>query len=349
MSTYAAARPASGGGALARQWASGRQLALVERLAFSYRAYAPDIPVFRILPLALDTPVLLNALTRVATGRSTELLQAAKFGLIRLYAAVDVVAEVEEKLVVRATRAGIGEEELRRVWTDELRPLLRVVDTSAVEHPRLAPILARDPLDRPTAVLSLFIGARLTWSSDRDLRDGGYADALRVELIVAAQAVGQFDLTAHFVLNISAAAIEAGARALMRAIDHPGPERTVAIAVIIVTLGVLTVAVLKDSERVKQTAATVAQRGLEALGEASRYRAAKEAALPAFLPPASSEPLPVRIAHALAFAPAPLTASELADVLRDRGQQVTIGEIDAALCAYKMFASGDCGWQLGSW
>jgi hypothetical protein len=185
-----------------RRWASGRELDHIEQLAFGYRAHLAHASFLRILPVALDANVVLNAVARAATGKSTELLDAAKLGLIRLYVGETVPAEVERNLAWRAKKAGVPLERLEHCWR-EVRPLLRVVDTGRIEHPALERIIERHPVDRPTAVLSLFIGARLTWSTDRDLREEGYADRLRVDVLVAAQTVGQFDLSAHIALNIS--------------------------------------------------------------------------------------------------------------------------------------------------
>lgn len=332
-----------------RCWASGRDLDRIEQLAFAYHPQWTAASFLRILPVAVDANVLLNAVARLATGRGSDLLAAARLGLIRVYVGQTIPTEVENHLADRARVARVPVAEFVRVWRKEVEPCLRVVETEGFEHPRLAPIIARDREDRPTAVLSLFVGARLTWSSDRDLRAEGYAERLNVAIVVAAQQVGQFDLSAHLALNISSESLSAAGRAAMRAIDRPGTERTIAIVVVTVALGALTVAVLNDAQRVKQTAARVAQLGMEALQDFAKYRAAEGGKLPAIPVPAATEPLHIRLAHALALAPAPLTAPELVAVLGVTGARSTAAEIEATLRNYRAFVPSRHGWQLGSW
>lgn len=332
-----------------RRWASGRDLDLIEQLAFAYRAQLPRASFLRILPVAVDADVLLNAVARVAAGKPSDLLGAARLGLIRVYVGESVPGEVEAGLAWRAQKAGVAVAELERIWTTDVRPRLRVVETGTLDHPGLARIIDRDPTDRPTAVLSLFIGARLTWATDHDLRDEGYAERLNVEVIVAAQTVGKFDLAAHLALNISSETLSAAGRAVLRAIDHPGPERTVAIVVVLLAAGALTVALIKDADRVKQTAARIAETGVEALQQLSSQRSEAGGKLPAIPVPAASEPLPVRLGHALAVAPAPLTTEEIADVVRATSTPVETSEIETTLRSYRMFVAGQHGWQLGSW
>lgn len=331
-----------------RCWASGRELDYIERLAFAYRAHLLHAHFLRILPVALDANVVLNAAARAASSKSTELRDAAKLGLIRLYVGETVPAEVERNLARRAQKAGVSVERLEQCWC-EFRPLLRVVDTGTLEHAGLARIIERHPIDRPTAALSLFIGARLTWSTDHDLRKEGYADKLRIDVIVAAQTVGQFDLSAQLALNISSESITAAGGAAMRAIDHPGPERAVAIVVLLLAAGALTVALIKDAERVKQTAASIAEHGIKALQQLSAYRTEEGAKLPVIPMPAATESLAVRLAHALAVAPAPLTSQEVAVVLRVTGTPVDLAEIESTLRTHRMFVAGRHGWQLGVW
>ncbi len=350
MATRADVTPTTSSAGQTRRWASGRELSLLERFAFAYGgALHPAVPFLRILPVAVDTNVLLGALVRAATGRKTDLLDAATLGLIRIYVGETVPAEVERNLSYRAEQARVPVTSLERTWTEQLRPLLRIVDTAAVDHPGLIRIAERHPPDRPTAVLSLFIGARLTWSTDRDLRDEGYAERLNLEIVIAAQKVGEFDLSAHLALDISSETIGAAGRALMRAIDRPGTERTVALLVLVLVAGALTVALIKDADRVTQTAARIAEEGVEALREISRYRGQAGAQIPAIPAPPTSEPLPMRLAHALAAAPAPLSVDEIAEVLEATGSKVDRAEVEATLRAYPMFVRGPHGLQLGTW
>ena len=274
---------------------------------------------------------------------------AARKGVVRIYVGESIPGEVEEHLsdLERTTRVSAAD--LRRIWHDEVRPLLRLVQTGPFEHPSLSAIVARDPEDRPTAVLSLFIGARLTWSYDKDLHDEGYAERLNVEIVIAAQKVGQFDLSAHLALRISQQSLGAAGRAVIRAIERPGAERTVAIIVVLVAAGALTIALVRDADRVKQTAARVAHAGVEGLQALAKYRSEEGGKLPAIPVPAATEPSAVRLAHALAVAPAPLTTAELLAVLDATGAPVTVADVEMTLRGHRAFVVGRHGWQLGEW
>jgi len=332
-----------------RRWASGRELDHIEQLAFGYRAALPPGTFLRILPAAVDANVLLRVVARLARGMTSDLVSAAREGVIRIYVGETIVAEVEEHLadLVRTTRVPLAQ--LERVWRDEVCPHLRVVQTGTFDHPDLSTIIARDPDDRPTAVLSLFIGARLTWSYDKDLHDTGFAERLNVEIVIASRNVGRFDLSAHLALRISEESISAAGRGLMRAIEGPGATRNVVIAVVLVAATALTVALIKDPQRVKQTAARVAEVGIEGFQHMAKFRGEEGGRLPAIPTPATTEPLPLRLAHALAFAPAPLATGELVEILARTGAPVPTAEIETTLGSYRAFVRGRHGWQLGAW
>ncbi len=88
---------------------------------------------------------------------------------------------------------------------------------------------------------------------------------------------------------------------------------------------------------------------MEALEDLASYRTAEGGKLPAVRVPEAAEPLPVRIAHALALAPAPLTAAEVVSVLDASGASIATGEVEATLGSYRAFVAGRHGWQLGTW
>src|SRR2546430_10642317 len=81
-----------------RRWASGRELDHIEQLAFAYRAALPPRTFLPILPVAVDTNVLLRATARIARGLTSDLLVAAREGVIRIYVGETVNGEVEEHL-----------------------------------------------------------------------------------------------------------------------------------------------------------------------------------------------------------------------------------------------------------
>lgn len=88
---------------------------------------------------------------------------------------------------------------------------------------------------------------------------------------------------------------------------------------------------------------------MEALQELAKYRTEAGGKLPAIPVPATTEPLPVRLAHALAVAPAPLTTDEIVAVLDATGSSVAATEVEASLHSHRAFIVGRHGWQLGSW
>lgn len=106
----------------------------------------------------------------------------------------------------------------------------------------------------------------------------------------------------------------------------------------------LTVAVAKDAQRVRQTAARVAQVGMEALQELARYRTEESGTLPAIPVPTATDPVAVRLAHALALVPAPLTTTELVSVLGATRAPITAADIEGTLRSHRAFVPGRHGW-----
>lgn len=107
------ARPAPAG--RTRRWASGRELDHIEQLSFAYRALLHPGSVLRILPVGVDANVLLNSVARLASGRPSDLLGAARLGLIRIYVGESVPGEVERALAWRARKADVPVGDLERI------------------------------------------------------------------------------------------------------------------------------------------------------------------------------------------------------------------------------------------
>jgi predicted nucleic acid-binding protein len=128
-------------------------------------------------PLVADANVLNRDVIRAArTGKRTILLNAANSGLLRLFVADHVLAEVVEHAGRMAQRAKVSTGAYLECWQKQYLPLLRLVEVrdgllGAAEQARVdllaaGPAAMRDPDDVPTAVLTLQLGAVLL-STDR--------------------------------------------------------------------------------------------------------------------------------------------------------------------------------------
>lgn len=319
---------------------------IVERIAFAYQPVNLVVPFLRILPLALDASMLVNQVAYVVrTGRSG-LLLAADLGLLRLYVGETICDEVERNLIDRASSGQFNARHLLDAWRVEVMPRLRVVDTRGVDSPDLARLFARGASsDRPTALLSLALGAQLTLAEDRDLLDERYAVRFSVAVhLIAPRHAAFIDLTAHYALVLSAEGLTAIAQALRQTLATPGRGRTIALVLAGVAVGVLTVAVLHDAQRVGQTVEAVARHGVTALGDMVALRLEADRSTPEPILPSIDAPLWLRTARLLALAPAPLASTEIAQLVvapRDACESV--------LRSHALFVAGRDGWQLGDW
>jgi predicted nucleic acid-binding protein len=131
--------------------------------------------------MVVDTMAAINsACYRVRTGHPGLLeraIQLRHLGLVPLLAPRHVLEEVNEHLAARAREEGLDPDAVTQIWTQQLRPHIRVVDLAIRDHldPRLRGVLADDPDDLPTAALALLVAPAVVLSDDHDLVDHGFA------------------------------------------------------------------------------------------------------------------------------------------------------------------------------
>jgi predicted nucleic acid-binding protein len=137
-----------------------------------------------VYPAVVDANALHDDLLRMAAGRGrTLLLNAANSGVLRLFCAPHVLAEVDEHLDEWSARRRLDPAVVRATWATDVAPLLRCVDvptglTTDRERERLDH-LGRppatdprfcDPDDVPTATLALALNAPLLSRDKAPLR-----------------------------------------------------------------------------------------------------------------------------------------------------------------------------------
>ncbi|HEV8655019.1 MAG TPA: hypothetical protein VGR85_05850 [Candidatus Limnocylindria bacterium] len=329
-----------------RLWAGGHKATLVERIAFAYMLPTLAVPYLRVLPLALDASMLLNQVTYVVRKRQSGLLAAADLGVVRLFVGETVCAEVERNLVARAVSGRLDAHDLFDAWRTEVSPRLRIVDTTGIQSGALDRLFARGaPSDRPTAILSVALGAQLTIADDRDLLDERYAVRFTaaVHLVAPRQAM-LFDLRVHYGLVLSAESVRALATAVGQAFAQPGRTRAIAVVVGLAALGVLAILIVRDPQRAHQTMLELAGGTGRAIEELVGFRVSAGRATPQPLLPSIDAPQWLRLARVLALAPASLTVEEVASLAAAPRE-----ECAATLGTYPLFVEGPDGWQLGEW
>lgn len=329
-----------------RVWAGGSEGTLVERIAFAYQPSCLVVPFLRVLPLALDTSMLLNQVTYVVRKGSSGLLLAADLGLLRMYVGETVCGEVERNLVHRADSGGFNPQDLFAAWNNEVRPRLRVVDTTGIESDALDRLRLRGAWsDRPTAVLSIALGAQLTIADDPDLLDEQYAVRFTAAVhLLAPREAAIFDLSAHYALVLSADGLRVLGTTLRQTLAEPGRGRTVIIVISLLALGALGVLVLRDPQRARQTAVGLVRDGTNAFEELVGFRLQAGRDIPEPLLPSADAPLWLGVARLLALAPAPMTPDEISTLV-----YAPRAACDATLHAHRLFVEGPDGWQLGDW
>lgn len=131
----------------------------------------------RILPVVVDTNVLLNDLMQtVKRGHPTALVEAARLGSIRLFAAEHVADEMAERLPTYATRRNRGDllEELQATWDAAYWPLVHLVAVPHdLQNDLVARVRSRDADDAPTAALACLLAPCLVFTDDDDLAAHG--------------------------------------------------------------------------------------------------------------------------------------------------------------------------------
>ena len=137
------------------------------------RVAAPDL-------LVGDTCALMNELVQATrNGRATSLLAAMCHDAVRIFIARDVLIEVERDLPDYAADRRLDPHAVMAAWNRLYKPLITVVDGPgawADDSPAVQSVLARHPVDAPTARLAATLAPCHVLTEDPDLTDYGLGD-----------------------------------------------------------------------------------------------------------------------------------------------------------------------------
>jgi predicted nucleic acid-binding protein len=317
------------------------------------------------LPVVVDANWLRSdVLYAVTNDQRTAMVTTANVGMIRLYAAPHVIAEVDEHHVDWCVAKGVAPAVFLARWVDEYLPLMRVVEPpdgllTATEQRRIDRLGEVDPDDVESAVLAVVLEAFFL-SRDRAARRAVYGEqddgcddqALREWLFTSGDAFELADLTEMFGTVAGGAvggAFHAG-RTLWR--------RDPALLVLLLALGAVGLALL-PRERLRQLGDTVVG-GVKGYSDLlvlrGRWRSELRAGLPvvprwAESTDVSSPAVLTRACvHALARAQSShYSASELTGLLPDLRVAQGEGAVRATLREHSCFREVRRGrFQLGA-
>jgi hypothetical protein len=141
------------------------------------------MPLIRVAPpdlLVGDTCALMNELVQATrNGHATSLLAAICHDAVRVYITRDVLIEIERDLPDYAVDRRVDPQAVMAAWGLLYRPLIIVVDvpdTWADGSPAVRSVLARHPVDAPTARLAATLAPCHVLTEDPDLTDYGFGD-----------------------------------------------------------------------------------------------------------------------------------------------------------------------------
>jgi hypothetical protein len=306
----------------------------------------------RWLPIRLvavvDTDVILANLIHQARATVTpRLLRAASDGTVRLFAANHVYFETYDKLSEVAADTGLDVATLRELFEEEHLPLITFVNMSG-EFSGRVPVT--DAKDVPTAALADLISPCVLFSRDRHLRDPGLAPPNWLEVAGAAVHAGELDRRERG-LGITIYAPSASVTLLIRWV-----ARRLGVSPWLVAggLGAWMYAVLRDPKR-RRAAGEWISRAAEAftevvaqgeIAQAAGLREIRTASLPE-----PTEPTVVHaVARTLAWAPEPLLAGEVTDLLDalPGGEPLTVADVRSVLNSCSTFVRRQhARYQLG--
>ena len=310
--------------------------------------------------VVLDTKAVINSachrVRRGAPGRLEQAVLLHPLGLVPLFTPRHVIEEVDKHLVGRALEEGLDPAAVARVWNQQLRPHIRVVDLEIRDHldPRLRGVLAADPDDLPTAALALLVAPAVVFTDDADLVDNGFASRAwwtkaASDVLIIAMADGQV-LGVIVGVGTTVTGIGYGTAAVVRAVRR-APLMTVTVAVAILT-GAWLLLPRFPPGRVRAAFKEVGAAAGMAWREMQESRQAAAARLPWVpIPPGRAPTVEERCARLLARITGTLSAAELHEQLhRDTPHPVpAVAEVRAALRGHRAFVQVDRGrWQLGA-
>jgi len=309
--------------------------------------------------VVLDTKAVINsACYRVrhgAPGRLEQAIPLRHLGLVPLFAPRHVIEEVDEHLAERALEEGLDPAAVTRVWNEQLRPHIRIVDLEIRDHldPRLRGVLAADPDDLPTAALALLVAPAIVLTDDADLVDNGFASQAwwteaAGDVLIVAMADGQV-LGVVFGLSATVTGIGYGTAAVVRAVRR-APLMTITVAIAVLAGAWLLVRRYPPGRvrtAFKELGAAVGAAWWE-LQESQQAAVARLPWVP--IPPGRAPDLEERCARVLARITGTLTAAEVHEQLRrDPAHPApSVAEVRAALRGHRAFTQvGHGRWQLG--
>ena len=195
---------------------------------------------------AVDTGPLIHDIFRAlrASAPSTRMRQALRTGEVRIFTTPQVAIEVTRDLRFHAARLGANYDAAWKLWNEEYRPRLRVVDvddfTDTVGQRRaVLAVRQRHPPDAPLALLCELLGVR-AWAEDNDLMTLG---------------IGRRDWLKHEVALVDAARLE-----------FLGYSATITVSEGVYAIGKQTARAYRASEAAIGRSATLAILALLALG-----------------------------------------------------------------------------------
>ncbi len=322
----------------------------------------------RIQFAPVDANVLLNNILRDARGwpRPTQMRSLAAGGMFRLFAADNVLGDVEEHLERVVTERGQDVALARSIWVRDYLPRIRFVSIDVRQlpglDPRIAAVVERDPDDAPTAALAILLGVQVL-SEDMDLLDPGLASGRPwLEVVVASKNVTVGD-RANFGLALTTSLTIDSAGALARrvaTIGATGPGRLSLLLCLGVICVILVGLVHSEPARrrtkaglqlVWQHTAPVLALALREYAQAAQNRSTGMARLAraALSAPAELQELALA-SQLLASASAPMSSKELARQMwqYERVPQRAVDHVEALLRSSAMFVeTRGVGWQLG--
>ena len=128
--------------------------------------FMPDV----VMPVVVDTNVLIEDLLRRSDGKQSSLLVAAGAGSARIYATESILAELDEHLPRIARERSRDLTRLREVLARDYLPYLRVVDVSDLrsEDERVIALALEDADDVGPAKLALLLAPSFLLTTDKD-------------------------------------------------------------------------------------------------------------------------------------------------------------------------------------
>jgi hypothetical protein len=137
----------------------------------------PDAPILRIRPAVVDTSAFISdVMDCLRSGMVSPLLSAMRLGVVRVFVAQHVWAEVPRALATLGEEGRLDAAAAEALWWTTYVPLVRVVDVGRVPRSPTKHLMAdRDWSDSPTDALVALLSPVVALASDRDLIDLGLA------------------------------------------------------------------------------------------------------------------------------------------------------------------------------